>query len=139
MTNEEKALVEKAILDRTFEWAKANCRRDAEGTLDLFDDSDELRYAENGKIFPSHAALANFVKGWYETTADMLLTWEDRRVFPLAPHAATMTGIFQYRATQKTGEVWAGRNVFTGVFIKCGDSWKIIHGHESAVPLPEAQ
>lgn len=46
MTNEEKALVEKAILDRTSEWAKANCRRDAEGTLDLFDDSNELRYAE---------------------------------------------------------------------------------------------
>lgn len=139
MTADEKSNVKKAILDVTSKWAEANCRRDAKAVIDLFDGSDELRHAENGVIFPSYAALVDFVKGWYETTIEMDHSWEERHVFPITPEAATMTGIFRYEARQKSGQVWAGRNVFTGVFIKRGDNWKLIHGHESAVPSPQSK
>ena len=139
MTNEERAAVKKAIMDRTTEWAEANRRRDPDAVLDLFDDSDELRHAENGAIFPSYAALSDFVNEWYETADEMGMSWEERQVYPLAPDAATMTGIFKFEARQKSGEVFAGRNVFTGVFVKRGDSWRLIHGHESTVPSPESE
>ena len=138
MNREEKAVVQKAILDRTSEWFEANRRCDAEAMLDLFDDSDELRHAENGVIF-TYATLADFVRGWYETTDEMDLLLEERQVFPLAPEAATMTGIFRYEAKQRSGEVWAGRNAFTFVFIKRGDTWQVIHGHESPVPPPQPE
>ena len=139
MTHEEKIDIKNTILDITNKWAEANRRRDANAVLDLFDDSDELRHAENGEIFPSYTALAEFVKGWYETTTEMDHSWEERDIFPITPEAATMTGTFRYEAKQKTGEVWTGRNVFTGVFIKRGDSWKLIHGHESAVPSSQTE
>ena len=56
-----------------------------------------------------------------------------------APEAATMTGIFRFEARQQSGEVWQQRRVFTGVFIKRGDAWKVIHGHESTVPSSQTE
>jgi ketosteroid isomerase-like protein len=138
MNREERAAVEKAMMDWTAEWLATNRRCDAEGMLNLFDDSDDLRHVENGVIF-TYAPLADFVRGWYETTADMGLVLEESRVFPLAPEAATMTGIFRYEAKQRSGEVWAGRNAFTFVITKRGDAWKVIHGHESTIPPPESE
>jgi ketosteroid isomerase-like protein len=133
-----EAAVVREILDRTSAWAEANRRRDAPAVLDLFLDSAELRHAENGVIFPSYSACADFVTGWYNSTVDMKMSWEQRDVVALSADAATMTGIFRYEATQDSGEVWSGRNVFTGVFLKRDGAWKLVHGHESTVPTPKA-
>ncbi len=140
-TQESKAEVNvvDAILDRTTQWAEANRRRDAAAVLDMFINSDELRHAENGVIFSSYEALAEFVKDWYDATEEMDMVWEQRAVVPLSADAATLTGIFRYEARQKSGEVWAGRNVFTGVFVRRAGRWKLIHGHESAVPASKMQ
>jgi ketosteroid isomerase-like protein len=138
MHKEEKAAVEKAIIDRTSEWFEANRQRDADAVIGLFDDSDEMRHAENGVIF-TYAALADFVGGWYDTTDEMDALLEEKHVFPLAPDAATMTGLFRFEAKQRSGEVWTGRRVFTFVFIKRGDAWKVIHGHESSVPSSQTE
>jgi ketosteroid isomerase-like protein len=128
-----------AILDRTTQWAEANRRRDTAAVLDMYINSDELRHAENGVIFPSYEALAEFVEDWYDATEEMDLVWEQRAVVRLSADAATITGIFRYEAKRKSGEVWAGRNVFTGVFVRRGGSWKLVHGHESSVPASEIQ
>jgi ketosteroid isomerase-like protein len=136
---ESEADVVDAVLQRTDQWAEAARRRDAAGVLDLFINSDELRHAENGVIFPSYEALAEFVKGWFDGTEEMELVWEQREVVPLSADAATMTGMFRYEARQESGEVWAGRNVFTGVFVRRGASWALIHGHESSVPASQEQ
>jgi ketosteroid isomerase-like protein len=135
----EAAEVGNAILDKTTQWAEANRRRDAVGVLDMFIDSEELRHAENGVVFSSYEALAKFVEDWYEATEEMDLVWEQRAVVPLSADAATLTGVFRYEARQKSGEVLAGRNVFTGVFVRRGGSWKLVHAHESSVPDSEMQ
>ena len=126
------------VLDRTSAWGEACRRRDAAAVLDLFLDSAELRHVDNGVIFDSHAALAEFVNGWFDTTVEMGFSWQERDVVPLAADAATMTGVFRYEAKQASGEVWTGRNVFTGVFVKRAGQWKLLHGHESTVPPPES-
>jgi ketosteroid isomerase-like protein len=105
----------------------------------MFTDSEELRHAENGVLFPSYDALVEFVEEWYQATEEMDLVGEQRAVLPLSMDAATLTGIFRYEARQKSGEVLAGRNVFTGVFVRRGGSWKLVHGHESSVPASEMQ
>ena len=48
--------------------------------MDLFDDSDDIKNAENGVIL-TYAAASDFVRGWYETTEEMNAVWEQRRVF----------------------------------------------------------
>jgi ketosteroid isomerase-like protein len=138
VTSEQAARVEAAIIDRTSQWADANCRRDSGAVLDMFDGTDDLMHAENGKIFPSYAAVVEFVQGWYANVCRMELSWEERRVIALAPDAGSMTGIFRYEAETRSGEVYSGRNVFTGVFTERSGQWKLVHGHESAVPSPES-
>jgi len=104
--------------------------------MDLFDDSDQMQYAEYGVIF-SHAELSDFARRSYDATAALSVRWEERQVFVLAPDAASMTGIIHYTATPKSGEVSTGRVVFTGVFILRGEQWKLIHGQESVLSSPE--
>ena len=133
LTNEELATINNSILDRTSRWAEANTERNAEGVLALFLQSDELRHTENGVTFSSFDQLAEFVYGWYETTDEMSLAWEERDIFPISSNVAAMTGVFRYLAKQITGEVWAGKNVFTGVFVKEDGEWKAVHGHESSI------
>jgi ketosteroid isomerase-like protein len=138
MNGKEKAAVEKAIMDRMSEWFEANRRRDPDAVIGLFDESEDMRHAENGESF-THATLADFVGGWYETTDEMDALLEEKHIFPLAPDAATMTGIFRFEARQQSGEVWTGRRAFTFVFIRRGDAWKVIHGHESTVPSSQSE
>ncbi len=132
--SDAQAAIVAEVLDRTSEWGEACRRRDAPAVLDLFLDSEDLRHVENGVIFPSYAALAEFVNGWFGSTVEMDFSWEERHIVPLAAGAATMTGVFEYEAKQESGEVWSGRNVFTGVFVKRGGIWRLVHGHESSVP-----
>ena len=132
--NDAQAAIVAEVLDRTFEWGEACCRRNASAVLDLFLDSEDLRHAENGVIFLSYAALAEFVNDWFGSTVEMDFSWQERHIVPLAADAATMTGVFEYEAKQKSGEVWSGSNVFTGVFVKRGGTWRLVHGHESSVP-----
>ncbi len=133
-----KAAIVAEILDRTSEWGEACRLRDAPAVLDLFLDSEDLRHVENGVIFPSYAAVAEFVNGWFGSTVEMDFSWEERHIIPLATDAASMTGVFEYEAKQESGEVWSGRNVFTGVFVKRGGIWRLVHGHESSVPLKKS-
>lgn len=132
-----QAAIVAEVLDRTSEWGEACRRRDAPAVLELFLDSEDLRHVENGVIFPSHAAVAEFVNGWFGSTVEMDFSWEERHIVPLAADVATMTGVFKYEAKQESGEVWSGRNVFTGVFVKRGGTWRLVHGHESSVPPPK--
>jgi len=113
------------------------CRLDADAVMDLFDDSDDMQYAEHGVIF-TYGELSDFARRSYEAIAAMDVRWEERQVFALAPDAASMAGIIHYTATPKAGEVSTGRVVFTGVFVKRGDEWKLIHGQESALLSHEA-
>ena len=135
--SDEQAAIVAEILDRTSEWGEACRLRDAPAVLDLFLDSEDLKHVENGVIFASHTAVAEFVNGWFGSTVEMDFSWEERHIVPLAADAASMTGVFRYEAMQESGEVWSGRNVFTGVFVKRGGTWKLVHGHESIVPSQE--
>ena len=135
--SDAQAAIVAEVLDRTSEWGEACRRRDAPAVLDLFLDSEDLRHVENGVIFPSYAAVAELLNSWFETTVEMDFSWEERHIVPLAADAATMTGVFKYEAKQESGEVWSGRNVFTGVFVKRGGTWRLVHGHESSVPPPK--
>ena len=109
-----------------------------EAMMDLFDSSGELLHAEDGVIY-TYTELTNLAESWYESSYEIGTHWKERHILPLAPEAATMTAVFEYKARQKSGEVWIGSHVFTGVFIKKGDAWKLIHGHESTVPSSQPE
>jgi uncharacterized protein (TIGR02246 family) len=138
MDEQDKSTVLQAILDQTSEWLEAMCRLDADAVMELFDDSDDMQYTEHGVIF-SYGELSDFARRSYEATAALDVRWEERQVFCLAPDAASMAGIIGYTATPRSGEVSTGRVAFTGVFVKRGDEWKLIHGQESALSTHEME
>lgn len=132
MTQDEMQHVEAAILQVTSDWAQANCDRDPERMMQMFRNSEELRFSENGAIFPSFQVYQAFVKTFYRTTTDMHLEWKRRDILPISSNAAVMTGVFEYRAVQDSGEIFSGRNAFTGIFLRRSRSWQLVHGHESS-------
>jgi uncharacterized protein (TIGR02246 family) len=132
MTQMEAEEVIQAIMDRTSAWVDAHLRLDAEGVMDIFENSADLKHAENGMIFPSFDAIAELVDRWSETASAMEYVWQERHVLPLAPDAAVLTSTFSYRTTFKSGEVKSGHAAFTGVFVRRNGVWRIVHGHESA-------
>jgi ketosteroid isomerase-like protein len=136
MNEQEKSAVTQAILARTSEWVEAMCRLDADGVLELFDDSDVFQVAEHGMILTS-ATLPGFVRGSYAALAKADIGWEERQVLPLAPDAASMTGIVRFAATPKEGEVATGRVAFLGVFLKRGEAWKLVHAQQMTLSPPE--
>jgi ketosteroid isomerase-like protein len=135
MNEKDPSAVKQAILDRTSEWVAAMCRLDADAVVELFDDSDAVQFAEHGLIL-TRAAMPDFVKGAYATTAHMEVHWEERRVIPLAPDAASMTGIIHFAATPKSGEAVSGRVAFLGVFVRRGAAWKLLHGMQMTLSPP---
>jgi uncharacterized protein YchJ len=61
----------------------------------------------------------------------MNVEWMQRVVVPLSLNAATMSGIFHFKATFKSGEIFEGTVMFTGVFVRKNNKWVLIHGQES--------
>ena len=135
MNEQEKSAVKQAILARTSQWVEAMCRLDADGVVDLFDDSDAFQVAEHGLIL-TRATIPDFVRGAYATLAQAEIRWEERHVVALAPDAASMTGIIHFAATPKSGEAATGRVAFLGVFVKRGETWKLLHGQQMTLAPP---
>lgn len=114
------------------------CRLDADAVLELFDDSDVFQAAEHGMVL-TRATIPDFVRGAFETVANYEVHWEERRVVPLATDAASMTGTIAFTATLKSGEVATGRVAFLGVFVKRGETWKLLHTQNLTLAPPETE
>ena len=138
MNEKGKSAVVQALLARTSEWMEATCRLDADAVLELFDDSDDFQLAEYGMVL-TRATIGDFVRGAFETIAQREVHWEERRVVPLAPDAASMTGTIRFMATPKSGEVATGRVALLGVFVKRGEAWKLLHTQNMTLAPPETE
>jgi len=126
-----KDSVTKDIMELTTTWANAHVNMDADKAIELWDNSPDLMFAENGVFFPNRDSIYTYLKSFYQSTASMNVEWKQRVVVPLSLNAATMSGIFHFKATFKTGEIFEGKSMFTGVFVRKNSRWALLHGHES--------
>ena len=127
----EKDSVTKDIMELTTNWVNANIDMDAGKAIEFWDNSPDLMFAENGAFFPDRDSIYSYIKGFYQSTTSMNLEWKQRVVVPLSLNAASMSGIFQFKATFKSGEIFEGTVIFTGVFVRKSNKWALIHGQES--------
>jgi hypothetical protein len=82
---------------------------------------------------PSRKAFEEYIVGFYKDVVKLEGTLEEGRVFPLSPDVALAMGVFRYTARTTSGDTIGGRNAFSYVYVKRGESWRIKHAHESTV------
>ena len=126
-----KDSVTKDIMEITTNWVNANINMDADRAIEFWDNSPDLMFAENGAFFPNRDSIYSYIKGFYQTTASMNVEWKQRVVVPLSLNAAAMSGFFHFKATFKSGKIFEGTVMFTGVFVRKNNKWALIHGQES--------
>lgn len=126
-----KDSVTKDIMELTTNWANANINMDADKAIEFWDDSPDLMFAENGAFFPGRDSIYSYIKGFYQSTTSMNVEWKQRVVIPMSLNAASMSGVFHFKATFKSAEIFEGTVMFTGVFVRKSNKWVLIHGQES--------
>ena len=126
-----KDSVTKDIMELTTNWVNANINMDADKAIEFWDNSPDLMFAENGAFFPVRDSIYSYIKGFYQSATSMNVEWKQRVVVPLSLNAATMSGSFHFKATFKSGEIFKGTVMFTGVFVRKNNKWALIHGQES--------
>lgn len=126
-----KDSVTKDIMELTTNWVNANINMDAGKAIELWDNSPDLMFAENGVFFLNRDSIYSYITGFYQSTTSMNAEWKQRVVVPLSLNAASMSGYFYFKATFKSGEIFEGTVMFTGVFVRKNNKWALIHGHES--------
>jgi len=94
--------------------------------------TDETGAAYNGVIYPDwgrtrmeYDSTHEYYKSVHKFTIDHL------KVGPLSASSAYALGAYTHIATDKNGEATTSKEVFTWVFEKQNDQWKIVHFHVS--------
>ena len=134
LTQQEKDLVTSEIIALTDNWINAHNNMNADKASELWDNSSDLMFAENGEFFPNWNSIHDYLLNFYTTTDSMKVKWEQRVVVPLSLNSASMSGYFHAIANFKSGESFDINSMFTGVFVKKDNKWVLIHGHESVKP-----
>lgn len=90
--------------------------------------SDDLVFTSGGVIRRGYAPTLERYRSRYEDAAEMgKLTFEDLAITKLGPTAAWVLGRFTLEDTPE-----AGTGIFTLVFVKTKEGWRILHDHTSA-------
>jgi hypothetical protein len=107
------------------------CKMNFENALAAYDSSQNFKYAANGEFFTDYHAWKNYLFGHNSTTDSLNFQWTQRDIIPLSQNSAALAGNFDFRLKLKTGDIYKGKAVFTGVFVRKNNKWTMIHGHES--------
>ena len=104
--------------------------KDAETALSHF--ADDIIAASNDKFFPSFEALAEDVRAYYEILEDVnLAAWNEVHIRVINNDAAVFTAKFRYSFTSKDNTRTDLQGIWTALYVRDKDRWKIRVRHES--------
>lgn len=104
--------------------------RDAETALGHF--TNNAIAVSNTQLFPSFEALAEDVRAYYSILKEVnLAVWDEMRTNVINKDAAAVTASFRYSFTNTNDERTDLQGVWTAVYIRKIDGWKIYVRHES--------
>ncbi len=129
-SNQETEIL--ATLDDHFAAVNA---RDPKKFLTFFVASEDLTVIEDKDLRLTRKTFEAFVAGFFKDISEIQTTWETRKVHPLAPGSAVVTGIFRIHAKDAKGAPMAFRNACTFVLVKREEHWLVKHVHESSLDL----
>ena len=107
--------------------------RDADTALGYY--TKDATIVSNGYLYPSFQSFAEHVKAFYASLRKIdLAAWEDIDIRVINAGAAIFTAKFRWRSTDTQGDTLNLQGVWSAVFIREKDCWKINMRHESFPP-----
>ena len=98
----------------------------------LSDYSKDAIIVSNDYQYPSFKLFAEHVKEFYATLSNVdLAVWKDINIKIINAEVAIFTAKFRWRSTDKKGDTLNLQGVWSAVFIREKDYWKINMRHES--------
>jgi len=99
----------------------------------------EFVWAENGALGTNRDSMVTAWGGVFASVREVTSgAWGDAHVNVLGPDAAVFSASFEWAGVDTAGVASALRGVWTTVWERTGDGWKIVQGHESYLPPPES-
>jgi beta-aspartyl-peptidase (threonine type) len=120
-----KKAVQKVVDDQAAAWNKG----DLEGFMAGYWKSDELTFFSGKDITKGwNATLERYKKRYQSEGKEMgKLTFSDLKIEVLGPESAVVRGRFRLVTSKETPQ-----GLFTLLFKKTADGWKIVHDHTSS-------
>jgi len=119
-----KVLIKKVLNEQAIAWNK----RDIEGYMAGYRQSDSLRFASGGNVsYGWQTTLDRYQKGYPDKAAMGKLIFSDIDIDLISPESAVVFG--KWELERETDHPWG---LFTLIFKKTDEGWRIVHDHTSS-------
>jgi beta-aspartyl-peptidase (threonine type) len=124
--------IRKVLDDQVEAWNQGRL----EGFMDGYWKSDDLTFFSDDKVQHGWQATYDRYRAKYQADGKEMgtLRFDELQIDPTGPRSAAVRG--RWQLTFKDGRTPGG--LFTLLFRKEGQDWRIVHDHTSAKPPPEA-
>lgn len=96
-------------------------------------------WAENGVMSANADSLTDAWRGVFASVERVTSgEWGEIQIDVLGPDGAVFTGSFDWTGVDTAGATVGAAGVWTTVWVRTAEGWKIVQGHESFMPAPEA-
>ncbi len=110
--------------------------KDATTALSYY--TDNATIASNGFLYPSFDLFADDIKSFYSSLSKINLSvWDEIHIDIICDNAAIVTAKFRWSSTDTSSVITNLQGVWSALFIKANDSWKMSVRHESFAPSKE--
>jgi ketosteroid isomerase-like protein len=93
---------------------------------------DDVTAASNEKLYSSLEILAGDIKGYYRILKEVhLAAWDEIHIHVISAYASYVSARFRYSFTSTDNERTDMHGVWSALYIKKKDTWKIRAIHES--------
>lgn len=134
MNDEQKAVIEKAVLATHDKIVEASQARDADKMFSFILDHDKGVIIQDGRLMNRQEALDRTRQG-YSGAQSLRYNFQKRYVNVLSPDIAVLMGAGTITYVAVSGETVTSDFANTTVFVLKDNAWKIMHGHHS-IPNP---
>lgn len=108
--------------------------KDARTALSHF--TDDAIAISNTILFPTLGELAKDVHAYYDILREVnLAVWDEMHIHIINADAALVTAKFRYSFTDTNHEKTDLKGVWTALYVRRGEQWKIQARHESFAPV----
>jgi len=101
--------------------------------------ASDVVWAENGVLGANRDSLETAWSGVFASIREVTSgEWGEVHVKVLGPDAAAYTASFDWVGVDSTGAQLGGSGVWTTIWQRTAEGWKIVQGHESYLPPPDS-
>jgi len=98
----------------------------------------DLVWAENAVLGADRDSMVTAWRGIFAAMRQVTSgDWGEVHIKVLGPDAAVFSGTFDWAGVDTTGAPVGAAGVWTTVWVRTAEGWKVTHGHESFAPRVE--